>query len=220
MSLPPTPLESLLARVAGEVSSQTLKLDPTSYPRLEALAGTRIRFEIIPPELPGTDAEPRTVLLVVGPDALSLEAGSRADAHAVVRGTLPDIARTFLGSASEPGRPDDGGLRIDGDEAALQSVATLFRDLQPDLAEPLARVIGRDAADGLVGVAEAGFALLRSAAESLASTARREAETSFVTDQARDSLMDRLDDLRLRVDRLDARVRLAEERAAAEPDRQ
>lgn len=215
MSQAPSPLESLFARVAGELSSQTLKLDPASYPRLEALAGTRIRFDITPPAVPGLAAEPRSLLLVVQPDALLLEAGSQAEAHAVVSGALPDIVQTFF---TPPGGSDNPAntsrVRIEGDEAVLQAVAALFRDLQPDLAEPLAKVIGREAADNLIGAAEAGLAFLRSAAESLATGARKQAEHAWVTDQAQDSLLNRVDDLRLRIDRLDARVRLAEQRAA------
>jgi len=220
MSMAASPLESLLARLAGEISNQTLKLDPTSHPRLEALAGTRIRFDVVPPALPGVpagDNEPRAVLLVVSQDSLSFEAGSSAAAHAVVSGTLADIARTFFGPGGEINK--SANVRIEGDEAALQSVAALFRDLQPDLAEPLAQVIGRDAADSLIGAAEAGVAFLRSAAESLATSARKEARNTWLTDQAQESLLDRMDDLRLRIDRLDARVRLAEERASsAEPE--
>ena len=119
-----------------------------------------------------------------------------------------------------------GGDGPDGDDEwsqirrkRLQAVAALFRDLQPDLAEPLAQMIGRDAADNLIGAAEAGFAFLRSAAESLATGARKEIRNTWLTDQAQESLLDRMDDLRLRIDRLDARVRLAEERASpAEPE--
>jgi ubiquinone biosynthesis protein UbiJ len=218
MSRSPSPLESLLVRVTGEISSQTLKLDPASYPRLEALAGTRIRFDVLPPRVPGLaskNTEPRTVLLEVLPDALQLQLGSDEQAHAVVRGALPDIARALLAPSAATGKPAaTSAAQIAGDEAALQAVAGLFRDLQPDLAEPLARVIGRDAADNLVGAAEAGVAFLRSAAESLAGGARKEAGQAWVTDQAQSSLMDRLDDLKLRVDRLDARTRIAEGRAA------
>jgi len=219
MSRTVSPLENLLARLAGEISSQTLKLDPTSHPRLQALAGTRIRFDVTPPELPGVPAaanEPRTVLLTVHEDALTLDAGGDKEAHAVVNGTLPDIARVFFGPAAEDNK--SANVRIEGDEAALQAVAALFKDLQPDLAEPLAQVIGRDAADSLIGAAEAGVALLRSAVESLATGARKEVRNTWLTDQAQESLLDRMDDLRLRIDRLDARIRLAEERAApAEP---
>ena len=94
--------------------------------------------------------------------------------------TLPAIAR-MLFATSGPNKPaSNAEVRIEGDEAVLQSIAALFRDLQPDPAEPLARTIGRDAADNLVGAAEAGFAFLRSAAESLAAGARKEAQDAWL----------------------------------------
>ena len=227
MSLPPSPLEALLTRLLGEITSQTLALDPTSHPRLAAMQGQSVRFDILPPALPGrAGAEPRTMLVTVQEEGLNLEAGSTANAHAVVRGELPAIVRMLFattGPDKKANAPEAGAgagpgaeatVRIEGDEAVLQAIASLFRDLQPDLAAPLARAIGRDAADNLVGAAEAGFAFLRSAAESLAAGARKEAQDAWVTESAQDSLLDRLDDLKLRVDRLDARVGLAERRAA------
>ena len=217
MSLAASPLETLFVRLLGEISSQTLKLDPTSQPRLQSLAGQSVRFDILPPALPGrpnASAEPRTILISIESEGLKLEAGSTAEAHAVVRGELPAIARMLFASAGSDKSANSAEVRIEGDEAVLQSIAALFRDLQPDPAEPLARAIGRDAAENLVGAAEAGFAFLRSAAESLAAGARKEAQEAWVTVENQDSFLDRLDDLRLSVDRLDARVRLAEERAS------
>lgn len=209
MSQAPSPLETLLARVLGEISSQTLKLDPASHPRLVELAGTTIRFDIVPPALPRSSGspEPRSVTLLVRADGLDLQAGNAGNAHAVVSGSLPDILNSFF----NPDRP--GSVRIDGDEAALQALARLFRDLEPDLAGPLAGVLGREMADGLVGLAEAGIAFLKSAAETAGTGARREAGKAWVDDPSFAELMDRLDALRLRVDRLDARVRLASESA-------
>jgi ubiquinone biosynthesis protein UbiJ len=201
----PSPLAALLARLLSTLSSQTLKLDPVSYPRLEALAGTRIRFDITPPALPG--AESGSLLLTVGPESLDLKpVREDADAHAVVRGTLPDIARNFLGARSDAA----AGVRIEGDEAALHAVAGLFRDLEPDIAEPLSSLVGRELADELVGAAEAGIAFLKSAAESMTAGLQQQARQTWVNDEAFDQLMDRTDDLQLRIDRLDARVRLAE----------
>ena len=202
-----TPLAALLARLLGTLGSQTLKLDPVSYPRLEVLAGTRIRFDILPPPLPGVDPAPRSLLLTVGPEALDLKpAREDAEAHAVVRGTLPDIARNLLGTRSDAAT----GVRIEGDEAALHSVAGLFRDLEPDIAEPLSSLVGRALADDLIGAAEAGIAFLRSAAESMTAGLQQQARQTWVNDEAFSQLMDRTDDLQLRIDRLEARVRLAE----------
>ncbi len=209
MTLPPTPLEEGLARLLGELTSQTLKLDPASHPRLEALAGTRIRFDLLPPALPGVPSPgPRPMLLTVHPDGLDLRPDDGQQAHAVVRGTLPEIAAGVFGGPAGSGK----GLRIEGDEAALQSVSALFRDLEPDLAGPLSGLLGREAADNLLGAAEAGLAFLRSAAESVGAGLRQEARSAWVSEDSFNALLERSEDLSLRVDRLAARVRLAEQR--------
>lgn len=211
MTPSPTPIEEGLARLLGEFSTRTLKLDPASHPRLEAIAGTRIRFDVIPPALPGApDPAPRSLLLTVHPDGLDLQPDTGQEAHAVVRGTLPEIAASLLGTrASGTGA---GGIRIDGDEGALQAVAALFRDLEPDLAEPLSGLIGRNAADNLLGAAEAGLAFLKSAAESVSAGIRHEAGNVWMSEDSFRELMDRGEDLKLRLDRLAARVSLAESR--------
>ena len=149
-------------------------------------------------------------MLTVHPDGLDLQPDTGQEAHAVVRGTLPEIAASLLGTRA-PGR-ERRGVRIDGDEAALQSVAALFRDLEPDLAEPLSNLIGRNAADSLLGAAEAGLAFLKSAAESVGAGIRQEAGNVWLSEDSFRELMDRSEDLKLRVDRLAARVRLAETR--------
>lgn len=215
MSSRGSPPEAVLARMLSGIGNQTLKLDPGSRPRLAELAGTCVRFDVIPPSLPSAGTpEPRSITLKVRPDGLDLEAGSTAQAHVVVTGTLPDIIGSFLAARTDPSHT--GSLRIDGDEAQLQALADLFRALEPDVAEPLAGLVGREMADGLVGFAEAGIALLKSAAESVSSGVRQEATRVWVDNPAFQTLMDRFDDLRLRVDRLDARVRLRETEAEAQ----
>jgi ubiquinone biosynthesis protein UbiJ len=89
-------------------------------------------------------------------------------------------------------------------------VAGLFRDLEPDIAEPLSSLVGRALADDLIGAAEAGIAFLKSAAESMTAGLQQQARQTWVNDEAFSRLMDRTDDLQLRIDRLEARVRLAE----------
>lgn len=213
MSANPSPLESALARLLGGIGNQTLKLDPASHPRLIDLAGTCVRFDVIPPSLTTAEApEPRSITLRVRPDGLDLNAGNLDQPHVVVTGTLPEIARSFFSAEiSQKVGPDRSSrLRIDGDEAVLQNVADLFKALQPDLAEPFSGLVGREVADGLVGLAEAGMAFLKSAAESVTAGARADATATWVDDAAFQNLMDRLDDLRLRADRLDARIQIFE----------
>lgn len=200
MSTRATPLEQLLAGMLGELGNFTLGLDPLSRTRLGALAGRSARFEITPPG----GSPPRPLTLHVREDALVFHADADGEPHVIVSGTLPDIVRTLLD------QPGGQSVRIEGDESLLAGLAALFGDLRPDPAAPLGNLIGRDLADAAVGLAEAGIAFLRSAAESVSSSARQEASAHFVGQTDFESLQTRIEALRLRTDRLDARTARAE----------
>ncbi|MGD8417676.1 MAG: hypothetical protein PVH91_11500 [Pseudomonadales bacterium] len=200
MSTRATPLEQLLAGMLGEIGNFTLGLDPLSRARLSTLAGRSARFEITPPG----GGPPRPLTLHVREDALVFRADADGESHVIVSGTLPDIVRALLD------QPGGQSVRIDGDESVLAKLAALFGDLRPDPAAPLGNLIGRDLADGLVGLAEAGVAFLRSAAETVSSSARQEATAHFVGQKDFESILTRIEALRLRIDRLDARTARAE----------
>jgi len=193
-----TPPEQLLARVLSDLGNAALGLDPLSRARLGALAGRCVRIDVVPPGV----GEPRPLTVFITDSGLTCRAGRDPAPHVILTGTLPDIARRLSGTG--------GSVRIEGDEAVLTALADLFTGLQPDLATPLANLIGRELADNLVGLAEAGFALLRSAAESVTTTARRDAAGAFVNQDGFEHLLIRMEALRLRVDRLDARTRRLE----------
>lgn len=196
MSTAGTPPEQLLARVLGDLGNTALRLDPLSRARLGPLVGRCARIDVIPPG----GGTPRPLTVLIGDAGLVCRAGTEPPPHVILTGTLPDIARQLTGTGG-------GGVRIEGDESVLTGLADLFGTLQPDLAAPLGNLIGRELADDLVGLAEAGFAMLRSAAESLSIAARRDAADAFVNRDGFEHLLARLEDLRLRVDRLEARTR-------------
>ncbi|HEY5646409.1 MAG TPA: SCP2 sterol-binding domain-containing protein [Pseudomonadales bacterium] len=204
MSANATPPEQLLARLLEDLCNAALRLDPLSSARLVPLAGRCLRFDILPP---GGGAA-RQLTVRVHEQGIACAAGAGQTPHVILTGTLPDISRRLGGSTG-------GSLSIEGDEAVLADLAAIFTGLQPDLAAPLGNLIGRELADDLVGLAEAGVAFLRSAAESVTSTVRRDAASAFVNREGFDALLTRLDNLRLRVDRLDARTRLLEQHGRA-----
>ena len=74
------------------------------------------------------------------------------------------------------------------------------------MAEPLSRLLGPQAADNLLGIAEAGIAVLKSAAESLGSAARDGARTEWLGEPDFEDLQNRTDEMQLRLDRLTARL--------------
>lgn len=204
MSRAGTPPEQLLARLLSDLGNTALRLDPLSRARLGPLSGRCARIDIV---VPGGGA-PRPLTVLVSESGLACRAGTEPPPHVILTGTLPDIARQLTGTGG--GR----GVRIEGDESVLTGLAGLFSGLRPDLAAPLGNLIGPELADDLVGLAEAGFAMLRSAAEGLTTAARRDAADAFVNQDGFERLLARLQDLRLRVDRLDARTRRLETGAA------
>lgn len=206
MSVDASPPEQLLARILGDMSNAALALDPLSRARLAPLSGRCARFDVVPP---GGGA-PRPLTIVVTDTGLECRAGTEPAPHVILTGALPDLVRRLTGARG------DGTVSIEGDEAVLTELAALFTHLQPDLAAPLGNVIGQPLADDLLGLAEAGFAFLRSAAESVTTAARRDTVDAFVNRDGFERLITRLEALRLRVDRLEARTRQLET-APAEP---
>ena len=97
----------------------------------------------------------------------------------------------------------------------LQEVSALFSGFAPDLTRPLAGIVGREAADNLVGMGELAIAGLRSALEGVSGSFRQSASERFVSRPQLDQLLDSIDDMRLRIDRLAARVSAEEARRQA-----
>ena len=201
-----TPLELLLARILGDVGNFTLGLDPKSRLRLTALEGSCVRFEILPPG--GGSARPLSLQIADG--QLCWQASASLEPNAIVRGSLPDIV-ALLGNSHQA-----AGVLIEGNEALLSELGSLLRQLQPDLARPMGELVGRDLADSLVGFAEAGVAFLKSAAEGIVSTEGETTRATFLRSDDFSRLLNDMESLSLRVDRLAARVAAAS--AARNPD--
>jgi len=195
-----TPIEDLLTGMLSSVGNAALKLDPTSSVRLRALEGKSLRLEIIPP---GSDA-PRPLTLISRDAELEWEATRTDQPNVILTGTLPDILALLANPEAA------NSVRIEGDEVVLADFGAVLSHFEPDLAGPMTDVIGPQLADNLIGLAEAGIAVLKSAAESIGQTAREGARANYLADAEFSTMLDRLDSVRLRIDRLSARVGLLE----------
>ncbi len=212
-------LEVVLVDLLSTLSNASLALDPLATARLSALEGTRVQFEI---KLP-TPVDDKNLLLRIvdsrleftpGPDEPTDEAGphgANGQPHAIVRGSIPSVLAWLTGSGTV-----SDTLTFEGDEAILAELAGILRSYEPDLAEPLASLLGDEAAESLIGAAEMALATFRSMLESASSAARHSAGRSFVSTPKLDTLLTGLDALQLRTDRLAAKVRAAEAGRATE----
>jgi ubiquinone biosynthesis protein UbiJ len=203
------PLESLLLGAVESAGNMALKLDPLSSARLQGLEGRSVRLEIRTP----MGGEPRLLTLKVSDGVLHWRGGAAERPNAIVSGTLPQLAALLGpdgGTDSRFGSATGDGVRIQGDESLIEALGAVLRKFQPDLAGPLGQVVGTELADNLVGMAEAGIALLKSATQTLSRTATSGVRESFLTSEEYSAVLDRIDDLRLRTDRLSARIGLLE----------
>ncbi|MDZ7670239.1 MAG: SCP2 sterol-binding domain-containing protein [Gammaproteobacteria bacterium] len=197
--------EAVLADMLAELANRSLDLDPASRARLAALEGSRIQLTA---QFPGFG--PRDFTLSVQAGRLRLFPHALEAPQIIVRGSAADLAAAIFG-ASDSAR---SRLEIDGDHNVLQELTAAVHGYRPDLDGPLSRMLGPQAATSVLGTAEMALAGLRSALEGAGSSMRQSASRAFVDRAEANRLIDDLDDLRQRIDRLGARVAAREQRKA------
>ncbi len=204
-------LDSVLADTLAELANKGLDLDPVSRARLGALEGRRLLITVeMPPPLAA-----RELGLTVLAERLRFFPHAPESPHAVIRGAPLALAAWALGGADNAGRLA-AGLQIDGDVAVAQELGELLRSYRPDLGGPLERLLGPELAGTALGTLELAGAALRSALEGVGQTVREGGARVFVDRAGAERFLDDLDDLRLRIDRLAARM-TAEERRRTTP---
>jgi ubiquinone biosynthesis protein UbiJ len=200
-------VQSLFTDALAELANTSLNLDPSSAARLSKLDGRSIRIIAnFPPPL-----STKHFTLRVENARLRLYPHDMAQPNVIIEGTIAELASWLQGGQSA----ERGSPRIDGDATVLQEVGGLFRGFAPDPSGPLAGVIGRDAAENLLGIGELAVAGLRSVAEGVSVYVRQSASERFAGRPQLDQLLDAMDDMRLRIDRLAARVSAEEARRQA-----
>ncbi len=197
--------EALISDAVGELINRTLSLDPAHAGRLTALEGRRMQLSADFPAPLG----PRDLTVTVQAGTLRLIPRPQPDPQVIVRAAPAELA-SWITSGGERGT-----VNIDGDSAVLQELTALLRDFHPDLAAPLAALLGPDQASRAVGGLELAFAGVRSLLQGARHSVRDGAVQTFVDRPAADRLVDDIQDLRLRVERLGARVSAEEQRRKA-----
>lgn len=197
--------DAVLADALAELANLSLNLDPASRARLAALNGRRVQLTAeFPPPL-GT----REFTLLIQSGRLRLFTHAQDAPNVIVRGSPTDLVSAIAGGS------DRARLTIDGDATVLHELTAALRGFRPDLAGPLSQALGAEAARAALGTAELALAGLRSLLEGAGNTVRDGAKQTFVDRAQAERLLDDLDDLRLRIDRLGARVAAQEQRKAA-----
>lgn len=200
-------LDSVFADVLADLANRSLDLDPASRARLAALDGRRVQLSAALPPPFGR----RDFTLQVSGGRLRLLPHAAVDPHVIVRGSVPDLLAWLLGGENAA----RGRLDIDGDSTVLAELRAALKAFRPELGEPLRRLLGDELTQSALGAAELALATLRSAFEGVQQSVRDGAAHAFVDRRECERFLDELDELRLRVDRLAARVQTEEQRRAA-----
>ena len=196
---------SLVSQVSHQVTAGVLAADPATAGQFAAFAGRCIELQSHTPVF--------TMHLVLETDGVQLFPGPADSPHAIIKGSGRELVQALL-----PGGNFEG-LIIEGDTVLLFNLTNLFSRFAPDLATPLGRFIGEANAANLVGTAELGLAGLKTALSGLSKTVQQQATGQFVKTRQLDELLEGIDRLRLRVDRLAANLSRVEQakRQAKQP---
>ena len=207
-------LEALAGELLSGAANTGLALDPNTLEALARLEGAALRLELKFP--------PQTLVLRVTEGNLRIQPGSEYPAQTIVRGSITDLLSLLRTGSASP------RLEISGDPALLSRFEAVLQGFRPDLDGLIPEALTPGSVDanspaeqwlglleeGLDSVRRATTGALRQGQAALQGTL----ENSFAsrTDVA---LLEReADELRLAIDRLDARLALHQrERAPEDP---
>jgi ubiquinone biosynthesis protein UbiJ len=201
MPLPFTPL-------IEEVGNRILRLDPETLRRLGDLQGRVLCIEF-------RDLG-RRLYLHPSESGFRIIAESEQPPAVTLRGTLATFARLGLGAEADTLKA--GELEIEGDAALGQRLQRIFRNLDLDWEEPLARLFGDPLGHELGRAARAAFAWHRQALKTFglntAEYLQEETRLLPVRDQV-EAFLNGVDGARADVDRLTARLQRLRDKLSA-----
>ena len=188
--------DTFFADVLETFGNAALGLDPKSQDRLVALEGRSAQIE---------STSPRQVLTLGVHDArITLIAEPIEAPNVIVRGHMQDLLAWFAAPRQEKASPR---IEIEGDETTLLELLEVFKKASPFNTPNTPNATLQN----LLGAAELAIAGLRSAVEGATVSIQQTAATQYADEVVVDGFLDGLDDLRLRVDRLAARVSAQEQ---------
>jgi ubiquinone biosynthesis protein UbiJ len=192
MPLPFTPL-------IEDAGNRLLRLDPETLRRLGDLQGRVVCIEF-------RDLG-RRLYLHPSESGFRIAAESEQPPAVTLRGTLATFARLGLGAETDTLKA--GELDIEGDAALGQRLQRIFRNLDLDWEEPLARLFGDPLGHELGRVARAAFTWHRQALKTFglnsAEYLQEELRLLPVRDEV-EAFLNGVDSVRADVDRLAARL--------------
>jgi ubiquinone biosynthesis protein UbiJ len=189
-------LATFLADFVNLVCRQAAALDPALARKMAPIAGQIIEIRCTMPE--------QVWHLALGEKSIELHSGPATNPNAAIQGNAPNLVKALAtgGNSTE--------IQIDGDETLLLEFNTLIKNFYPDLITPLTALIGAKSANKIAATLEMGLSSLANFAsnlgEDIANNAGSKITDRFTTAEAFANHLAELDSLRLRVDRLSAKI--------------
>jgi len=189
--------EDSLALLTSNLTAAGLRLDPAMQARLRAIDGRSIAIK--------SSLPPIQLFIVVEGGTLGIRSSFAGKPNVAVSGSGLELANWL----AAPHRIDN--ITIEGDETVLLEVTAALRAFDPDLLTPFTTLFGVAQTQNILGGAELAVSVIRSAAEGVGQAIEKTAAAQFVSREDTGALLDVLDDLRERIDRLAARIKAAED---------
>lgn len=189
--------EDTLALLTSNLTAAGLRLDPAMHDRLRRIDGRSIAIK--------SSLPPVRLFIVVEGGNLGVRSTFAGKPNVVISGSGLELANWL----AAPHRIDN--ITIEGDETVLLEVTAALRAFDPDLLRPFTTLFGAAQTQNILGGVEFAVAVIRSAAEGVGQAIEKTAAAQFVSREDTGALLDVLDELRLRIDRLAARIKAAED---------
>ncbi|MEC8143998.1 MAG: SCP2 sterol-binding domain-containing protein [Pseudomonadota bacterium] len=185
-----------LQRLLNDLSERAIHLDPVAAKNFTSLTGQVIEIHCLEPAL--------TWHLTLRESSIEVHAGASNNPNVAVTGKPLGLLQMLMtGATSET-------VVIDGDAAVLMALHTLAKDYSPDPAKLLDAWLGRETGQRAAALVELGMANLGELLTSTRANAHHATQNYFseryATQDQGKGLAGRLDQLRLRIDRLEAKL--------------
>ena len=200
--------DKFLTDFVNLICRQAAALDPGLERKMASIAGQVIEIRCTTPA--------KTWHLKLDDTSMVLHNGPATNPNVAIQGSAPNLLKALAsgGSSTE--------IQINGDETVLLELSALIKDFYPDLVTPLGVVLGDKRAGKVAATLEMGLSVLTNFAsnlgEDIAQTAGAKVADRFTTTEAFADHLNELDTLRLRVDRLSAKISRRERTTARDTD--
>ena len=188
----------------NKIINRYLTLDPESKTQLQKLDGKTITIELIPIQF--------TFQMLFTAEGVELMSGDALAAEAKISGTPIGLTRAMFDKKNRQ-HFFVADLQIDGDAAFAHQVIALFDELEIDWEEHLSHFVGDIPAHHLHRAAQKIKSILKYTDDSMTQNVSdyvHEEKNWFPVREALDDFFSDIDNLRLDVDRLDARMQQLE----------